>query len=266
MILVPELLRLLLAAVARGWQAPKSLKFVAVGGASVAPELLERAAACGLPVYEGYGLSECTSVVALNSPSANRRGSAGRVLPHARVRIDEVGQIHVRGAVMLGYLGDAPGAAARPDGAAGAAATGGEVATGDLGHLDADGYLFVRGRVKNLLITSLGRNVSPEWVERALLARPEIGQVVVFGDARPYVTALVVPARAGLDAAAVDAAIDAANASLPDYARVRRWAWAPAPFTAADGSLTANGRPRREVLLARHAALIESLYTEALAS
>lgn len=256
MILVPELLRLLVAGCERGWKAPASLKFVAVGGASVAPALLERAAVLGLPVFEGYGLSECASVVALNSPGSNRRGSAGRVLPHAQVRIDAQGQIHVRGSTMLGYLG-------QPD----AAVSAGEVATGDLGEIDRDGYLYVRGRLKNLFITSFGRNVAPEWVERELLLDPAIGQAVALGEARPYAVALVVATRPDVSDAQLDAAIDAANARLPEYARVRRWARLRQPFTFADGSLTANGRVRREVVCARHSALIDSLYAdEALAS
>jgi long-chain acyl-CoA synthetase len=256
MILVPELLRVLVAACARGWKPPASLKFIAVGGAAVAPALLERASALGLPVYEGYGLSECASVVALNSPGHNRPGSAGRVLPHARVRLDADGQILVAGTAMLGYLGDTPREAA-----------GTEVATGDLGEFDADGYLYVRGRSKNLFITSFGRNVSPEWVERELLLDPAIGQAVALGEARPHAVALVVATQPEVTDAQLGAAIDAANARLPDYARVRRWTRLRQPFSFADGSLTANGRVRREIVRARHAALIESLYDdEALAS
>jgi long-chain acyl-CoA synthetase len=256
MILVPELLRLLVAGCERGWMPPASLKFVAVGGASVAPALLERAAALGLPVFEGYGLSECASVVALNSPGRNRPGSAGRVLPHARVRIDSRGEIHVGGATMLGYLGQT--------GSAGEAA---EVATGDLGELDADGFLYVRGRLKNLLITSFGRNVAPEWVERELLLDPAVAQAVVFGEARPHAVALLVATRPEVSDAQLGAAVEAANGRLPDYARVRRWARLRQPFSFTDHSLTANGRMRRDVVRARHAALIDSLYdAEALAS
>lgn len=256
MILVPELLRLLVAGCERGWTPPASLKFVAVGGASVAPALLERAAALGLPVFEGYGLSECASVVALNSPGHHRPGSAGRVLPHSRVRIDASGEIHVGGATMLGYLGQA--APGRNDA---------EVATGDLGEIDADGFLHVRGRLKNLFITSFGRNVAPEWVERELLLDPAVGQAVVFGEARPHAVALVVATRAEVTDPQLGAAIDAANARLPDYARVRRWTRLPQPFTFADGSLTANGRVRRDMVRARHSTLIDSMYDdEALAS
>jgi long-subunit acyl-CoA synthetase (AMP-forming) len=255
MILVPELLRVLLAAVRRGWRPPPTLRFVAVGGAAVSAELLAEARRCGLPAYEGYGLSECASVVALSTPQALRAGSVGRVLPHARVRVDARGELHVRGAVMLGYLGSG-GAEALADG---------EVATGDLGRIDADGFVYVEGRAKNILITSLGRNVSPEWVERELLGQPAIGQALVFGDARPWLFALLVPSGPSVTPAELAAAVAQANRGLPEYAQVRRWQVAPAPFSVADGSLTANGRPRRDLLLARHAALLEAAYAEPLA-
>ena len=256
MILVPELLRVLVAAAARGWRAPDSLRFIAVGGAAVAASLLERAAALGLPVYEGYGLSECGSVVALNAPGAERRGSAGRVLPHARVRIDAAGEVRVGGAGFLGYLGDA----------ASCEAASGEVATGDLGELDAEGFLHIRGRAKNLLITSLGRNVSPEWVERELLADAAIGQAVAIGEARPFLAALLVASRPEVTDAQLAAAVAAANARLPEHARLRRWARLREPLSFADGSLTANGRVRREVVVQRHASLLDSIYGQAIAS
>ena len=106
LILVPELLQVLVVAAERGWQPPPALQFVAVGGARVSPELLGRADAAGIPVYEGYGLSECASVVCLNTPAARRTGTVGRPLPHVRVRVDASGQVHVAGNTMLGYLGD----------------------------------------------------------------------------------------------------------------------------------------------------------------
>jgi len=244
----------LVGAAGQGWQPPASLRFVAVGGASVSALLLERAAAAGLPVYEGYGLSECASVVALNRPGAHKPGTAGRVLPHARVRVDVTGEILVRGATLLGYVGDARGVPRLA-----------EVSTGDLGEFDSEGFLQVRGRAKNLLITSLGRNVSPEWVERELLLDPAVGQAVVFGEARPFLTALLVPSPAlrAATAQALDAAVQAANARLPDYARVRRWSFASSPFSPADGTLTANGRPRRAAIAERDGARLETLYEPA---
>jgi long-subunit acyl-CoA synthetase (AMP-forming) len=254
LILVPELLRLLLQAAAGGWQPPASLRFVAVGGATVSPDLLDAARQAGLPVYEGYGLSECGSVVCLNTPGSRRTGSVGRPLPHVRVRVDDQQQLRVRGPVMGGYLGDAP-LAADADGCA-------EIATGDLGHIDADGFVYVRGRRKNLLITSLGRNVSPEWVERELLHEPVIAHALVCGEARPWLAAVICPAGPAVTREAVALAVERANGRLPDYARIRNFALAGQPFTAANGSLTTNGRLRRDHLLAVHQATIDGLYRD----
>lgn len=254
LILVPELLRILVGGSETGWRAPSSAKFYAVGGACVSGELLERAAAARLPVYEGYGLSECGSVQCLNTPDAKRVGSVGRPLPHARVRIDERGEIHVGGSVMAGYVGLPP------------LAPHAEVATGDLGEMDDDGFVYVRGRIKNVFINSFGRNLSPEWIERELTQEPAIGQAIACGEARPAVVALITPSSAAADHAALAAAVERANARLPDYARVARFAVAPERFTMANGLLTGNGRPRRERILDRHAQLIDELYWQALAS
>jgi len=254
MILVPELLQLLTLAAERGWPVPRSLKFIAVGGASVSVSLLERAAAVGLPVYEGYGLSECASVVCLNTPGSHRPGSVGRPLPHAGVQLTDGGEIVVSGSTMLGYLGDEP----RPPV--------GTWPTGDLGEIDSDGYVYVRGRVRNVFITSFGRNVAPEWVERELVQRLPQRPVMVFGEARPYAVALVSGVQDDAEVATVERVIAAANAGLPDYARVRRWARIAEPFNFANGLLTANGRPRRTAIVERHHALLDALYREELAS
>lgn len=253
MLLVPELLRVLVVSVAMGWRVPTTFKFIAVGGASVSPDLLSAAHAVGLPAYEGYGLSECASVVALNTPGAERKGSVGRVLSHAAVRVDENDEIHVRGATMLGYFGDAEPASD-------------EIATGDLGFIDDDGFLYVRGRCKNMLITSLGRNVSPEWVERELLASPAVGQAVVFGEARAFLSALIYPSRATVSVSDLSAAVATANRSLPEYAQIRRFALLSQPLRVEDGAITTNGRTRREVVLERYRNLIEELYVDAIAS
>ncbi|NJD30681.1 MAG: long-chain fatty acid--CoA ligase [Gammaproteobacteria bacterium] len=254
LILVPELLRLLVVAAERGWSLPRSLKFVAVGGAPVAVELLERAAAVGLPVYEGYGLSECASVVCLNTPEARRVGSVGRPLPHARVRVAEDGQLMVSGVTMRGYLGESP---RQPDD---------EWPTGDLGEIDADGYVYVRGRLRNMYITSYGRNVAPEWVEREIALEPGIRHVMVHGEGRPYAVALVSAPHEGADAATIERAIRSANARLPDYAQVRRWVRAPETFSFDNGLLTSNGRLRRRDIVQRHGALLDALYREEIAS
>ncbi len=245
-ILVPQLLRVLIAAVQRGWRPPP-LKFIAVGGARVAAGMIHEARALGLPVYEGYGLSECASVVSLNTPAADLPGSCGRILRHLEVHTVD-GEIHVTGNAMLGYVGEPDSWNPR------------QIATGDLGHVDAKGFLHIDGRRKNLLISSYGRNISPEWVESELLASPLIAEAVVFGDSRPFCIALLTPARAGLSDAELGAAIAAANQALPDYARVKRWQRLAAPLSSTRDLVTTNGRPRRDRIEALYAAHIEELY------
>jgi long-subunit acyl-CoA synthetase (AMP-forming) len=244
-ILVPQMLQALVAAAAPEDPRLRSLRFVAVGGGKTSPALLAAARGRGLPVYEGYGLSECASVVALNLPGAERAGSVGRPLPNRTVRIAPDGEILVAGTVAH-YLGESGSGS-------------GEVATGDLGRVDGDGFLFVDGRKKDVLITGFGRNISPEWPESILTGTGVIAQALVIGEAQPYLVALVVPARAGLAHAALEAVIARANAELPDYARIQRWLVVP-PFTPANGLATANGRPRRERIQTQHAARIATLF------
>lgn len=246
-ILTPELLLGLVSAIEGGISAPEGLRFVAVGGAAVAPRLLARAAALGLPVFEGYGLSECASVVALNTPGAHLPGSAGKALPHVRLGFLPDGEILVAGATLLGYTGSGSNTAEYWP-------------TGDIGHLDAQGYLHITGRKKNIFITSYGRNVSPEWVERELTLHPAIAQAAVFGEARPWNVALIV-ARG--PAEQVEPAIAEVNRLLPDYARIARW-MPVAPFTPHNGQLTANGRLRRETLWKTYQTSIDELYEEAI--
>lgn len=249
-ILAPQMLSALVNALRAGAPLPTALRFIAVGGATVPAALLQQAAALGLPVFQGYGLSECASVVALNTSVGNRPGSVGRLLPHARLRFAADGEILLGGALFRGYLGH---------GAAPVDAEG-FFPSGDLGRLDADGYLWLTGRKKNLYITAFGRNVAPEWVEGELTGHYAIAQAALFGEGRPWNTAVIVP-RPGMDAAtAVADAVAAANAGLPDYARVGRWILAEEPFTPANGQLTANGRPRREAIWAAYARRIECLY------
>ncbi len=241
LILLPQMLRAWCGHLMQtGQRAPVSLKLVAVGGAAVGAPLIHAAHALGIPACEGYGLSEGASVQTLNLPGAERPGSAGRALPHARLRIAEDGEILIAGSLFSGYLGDA---APVPD----------WWPSGDLGRIDEGGYLHVSGRKKNLLITAFGRNVSPEWVETALRCHPAVLQAVVFGDGAPALSAVLWPTQPEADDAALQAAVDAANATLPDYARVARWTRGRAAFDVRTGLATANGRPQRAAIQQRHA-------------
>lgn len=248
-ILTPQMLQLLVTAAGAGWVPPATLRFVAVGGARVPPSLLEAAQACGIPAFEGYGLTECASVVSLNVPGSNRPGSCGRPLPH--LRVDSVDrEILVSGNAMLGYAGE-PGSWGRQ-----------QIATGDLGFLDDDGFLHIDGRKKNLLISSYGRNIAPEWVESEALADGALAECLVFGDARPCCVALLTPRDPAAGDHTIQQSIDGCNARLPDYARIRRWQRLAQPLAASQDLLTDNGRPKRQAIAARYRKAIDALYAD----
>lgn len=213
------------------------LDFVAVGGAPLPLPVLHAARAAGIAAYEGYGLSECGSVVSLNVPGDDRPGSVGRALPHVSVS-SPAGEIVVSGAGFNGYLGG-PSRAATP------------VATGDIGHCDEQRRLWIEGRRDNRIVTPMGRNVSPEWIESkiagALPGRPFCVVADTDGPA-------VVVVASHKDLPHIDAKLCRVNAQLPDYARIRRRIVAEEPFTEANGCLTANGRLRRDTIRTRFAA------------
>jgi long-subunit acyl-CoA synthetase (AMP-forming) len=254
LILVPQLLQLLVSAAEQKAYNPDALRFAAVGGARVSEELLHRAQRIGLPVYEGYGLSECASVVCLNRPEARRPGSVGQPLPHVEIRLAEDGEVLVKGSTLLGYLGEAPH-------------TEEWWPTGDLGEFDPEGFLYLKGRKKHQFVTSFGRNVNPEWVEAELTQRRHIAQAFVYGEAMPHNHALLWPHRPDCTDEELAAAVAQANEALPDYAQVHHWTRLDQPFTPANGLLTANGRPRRDAIVERYRAqLSESVYPEVSAS
>jgi long-subunit acyl-CoA synthetase (AMP-forming) len=199
-------------------------------------------------VYEGYGLSECGSVVSLNIPGDDRVGSAGKPLPGVSIRRNLAGELEVWG---NGFS---------PDGHAQQRSAPERIATGDLGDIDGDGFVHLHGRSTNVLVTAFGRNVSPEWPEELLLRAPALAQAVVFGDARPYLVALLVASSDDVAECELRDAVKAANAVLPDYARIQGWLWIAEPFSLANELATANGRLRRDAIWARYATALEKLY------
>ena len=249
-ILIPQMLHALVAALEAGMPKPELLRFIAVGGAHVSETLLARASALGLPVFEGYGLSEAASVVTVNSDGANRLGSVGKPLPHVDIKFGEDGEILVRGSLFSGYLGEP------------ALADDAYWPTGDLGFQDEDGFLHLSGRKKHIFITAFGRNVSPEWVESELAVEAAIAQCCIFGEARPFNVAVIQP-RPGFEVVQMQQAVDRANLRLPDYARIGRWLMAREPFTVDNGLWTGTGRPRRQQIFAAYAEKMDKLYREA---
>lgn len=233
LILVPELLAGLVAALeARGTRLPL-LTLVAVGGARTPPPLLERARALGLPVRQGYGLTELGSVVSLDD-GRGEPGSVGRPLRHVGLSIAADGELLLDAPPALGTLCGRQFERPFP--------------TGDIGRLDADGRLWIEGRKSNVIVTSYGRNVSPEWLEELLLSQPAVAQAFVYGDGLAFPEALLVPTAPGSDLAAAVASV---NAGLPAYARIGAWREV-AYFTPQNGRLTGNGRLQRVAIEAAY--------------
>ncbi len=232
-VLVPELLGAWLRELqVSGQRAPQSLRFVAVGGAPVSGIFADAAWGQGLPIYEGYGLSECCSVVALNTPGARRTGAVGKPLPNVHLTIKN-GEIVVNGPTLMdGYIGEAPRK--------------GPWHTGDLGRFDKDGFLWISGRKDNVIVTAAGRNINPEWVEEQLTTDTRIKRCVVVEHERELV-ALVIPHDSSLcyDAPAMNDLVKWAARELPEYAKPRRYLpMSDLEFRGLD-LLTANARPRR---------------------
>lgn len=254
-VLVPQQLKGWTAQLAaKGQTAPDSLRFVAVGGAHVAETLSQQARDCGIPVFEGYGLSECCSVVAVNRPGDAKGGTAGRPLDGLKVVIDDDGEIVVAGdSVMDGYLGEDT----TPDGV---------WRTGDVGAFDEDGFLHVRGRKDDVIVTGYGRNISPAWIEAMLTADPRIAHCAVIGAGRPFLTSIIVLTPRGaawLDEtghAALDDLIDDLTAHAPDYARPQEWLLLDAGQAAA--FFNATGRPDRPAMEAALADKLDRIYGE----
>ena len=247
MILLPELLTVLVAAIKQGWQAPISLKFIAVGGSKVSPTLLKQAQDEGLPIYQGYGLSECSSVVSLNSLKQSQSASVGKPLPHITVEIED-NEIVVFDNTFLGYINDPPSWFKS------------SVYTGDLGFIDEQGFLHINGRKKNLLISSFGRNINPEWLESEMLSNGVLQQCVVFGDAKPYCIALVYLRSETCTNGDIQSLIDAVNQNLPDYAQIRCWSLLEKPLSVDNDLMTPNGRPRRDKIEQYYQSTIEQHY------
>jgi long-subunit acyl-CoA synthetase (AMP-forming) len=222
-----------------GQTAPKSLRFIAVGGAPLAQQTAEKAWQQGIPVHEGYGLSECCSVVTLNRPGERLVGTVGRPLEGLDVSIDH-GEIVVEGpSITDGYLGKGP--ATRP------------WRTGDLGAIDDHGFLTIHGRKDSLIVNSFGRNISPEWVETMLLVDLRIAFCAVVGQGAPFLKAVIVPSRsgeswfAGVTHADILTLISDCCSGAPEYA-VPRTCIVVSLEEAVANELLTNGRPARKQL------------------
>lgn len=242
-------------------------RWLGSGGAPLPPSVGEALREAGLEVLQGYGLTETSPVITLNRLGANRLGTVGPALPGVEIRIAPDGEILTRGPhVMKGYWKQPEATAAALDG--------GWFHTGDLGQLDEAGYLKITGRKKEMLVLSNGKKVAPSFVEGLLAAEPCIEQAVIYGEGKPFVSALVVPRWPAVQAAAGtakanDAVYDflmervtAALSAAATWEKVRKIVVVPEPFCVGREELTVSLKLRREVIFDHHRAELEALYDE----
>jgi long-chain acyl-CoA synthetase len=243
------------------------------GGAPLNPEIGRFFLALGVTLLQGYGQTEAGPVISCNLPARIKIDTVGPPLDGVRLRIAEDGEILVAGDnVMKGYWND-PEATAQTLGD-------GWLRTGDVGMIDADGYLRITDRKRDFIKNSGGEMISPARIEGYLTLEPEISQVMVFGDRRPYLVAVVVPdaefvaayadgeVSADLTALAADpgftkaigAAVNRVNLSLMPSERVRRFVVATEAFTIANGQMTPTLKIKRHVIRERYGAALAALY------
>jgi long-chain acyl-CoA synthetase len=253
------------------------LRFFVSGSAPLPVPIAEFFYGVGLPIIEGYGLTETAPVLTVNPPDAPRAGTVGRPVPGVELRIAADGEILARGPnVMSGYYNKAEASAA--------VLQDGWFHTGDVGTIDAAGYLAITDRKKDLLVTSGGKKIAPQPLEEVLKRNPLVTEAVVLGDRRKYVAALIVPAFAALErrlkdlgrppgeraelvkrpdvVALYQEVVDALNRELSQFERIKRIALLPREFTIESGELTPSLKVRRKIVEAKWADLIESLYRE----
>ncbi len=252
------------------------LRIIVSGGASLDRQVAKVLFVVGFNVFEGYGMTEASPVIACSPVEAIRLGTVGTPLEGVEVKIGESDEILVRGpGVMRGYLG-------RPEETAEALDTDGWLHTGDQGVLDADGYLSITGRLKDLIVTSYGKNISPQPIEEGIARSKYVAQVMVCGDNRQYLVALVVPDSEAIVKYARDSVIpfdeytallrrdeirelisgeiDRVNKAAPSYEQIRGFDILPEAFTLENGMLTPTLKPRRGRITMIHGDVIERLY------
>ncbi|HEX8009188.1 MAG TPA: AMP-dependent synthetase/ligase [Trebonia sp.] len=252
-------------------------RLAASGSAPLDPAIIEFFRALGVPLTEGWGMSELSNAATIAIPGDARTGAVGKRFPGVEIQIADDGEVLVRGPlVMRGYYKD-------PERTVQSVDTDGWMHTGDIGTLDDDGFLKITDRKKELIITSGGKNISPALIEYELQRHPLIGQACAIGDRRNYVTALIVldpevaPAWArarGIEAgslaelashpgvlAEIERGVAEANSHLARVEQVRRFKVLPNEWTAETGELTPTMKRRRRVIIERYAKEIDRLYS-----
>jgi long-chain acyl-CoA synthetase len=253
-------------------------RFAVSGSAPLSRDIAEFFLGAGVTIYEGYGLTETSPVIAVNGPAAWRLGTVGRPIPGVEVRIAEDGEILTRGPhIMKGYF-------QKPEATAEAIDSDAWFHTGDIGQLDKDGYLSITDRKKDLIVLSGGKKAAPQPIENELKRSRFIEMPIVIGDRQKFLAVLIVPNFVRLkewanaenlqvDWAAIDAdhdirglfqrEIDAYNADRPHHEQIRAFALLPQDLTIEDGSITPTLKVKRRILENRYQALIEGMYQAA---
>jgi long-chain acyl-CoA synthetase len=231
------------------------------GAAPLSEEVMEFFHALGVPVIEGYGLTETSSSTTVNQPDAFRIGSVGRAVPGTELRLDEDGEILVRSeTVFTGYYKD-------PEATAAAFTDDGWFRTGDVGEIDADGFVRITDRKKDLIVTAGGKNVAPQNLENALKASRFVSQAIVVGDRRPYVAALLTLDEAEVAASGRDReeivreVVDDVNRDRMRAEQIKRFVILPREFSLEAGEVTPTLKLRRRVIQENFASEIEALYS-----
>ena len=253
-------------------------RFAVSGGAPLARDLAEFFLGAGVTIYEGYGLTETSPVICVNGPRAWRLGTVGRPIPGVEVRIADDGEILSRGPhIMKGYY-------RKPEATAEAIDADGWFHTGDIGHLDGDGFLSITDRKKDLIVLAGGKKAAPQPIENELKKSPWIGMPIVIGDRQKFLAALLVPnfdrlrewvsvGNIAVDWSHLDAnpevrrlfqrEIDAYNADKPHHEQIRAFAILPQDLSVEDGSITPTLKVKRRILQNRYQSLIEGMYQAA---
>jgi long-chain acyl-CoA synthetase len=231
------------------------------GGAPLAKEIGEFFYALDMLILEGWGLTECTTAAAVNRPSRFKFGTVGPAMPGFEVKTDDDGELLIQSeTIFAGYLKD--------DEATRAVMTDdGWLRSGDVGAIDGEGFVTITDRKKDIIVTAGGKNLAPQNIENALKTSRWVSQVLVIGDRRPYVTALITldeaeVAKANGDVQTlVQQAVDDVNRELSRFEQIKRFAIVPREFTAEEGEVTPTLKLKRRVIEERFADEIEGLYS-----